>query len=77
MAVGDTVEFTVERNGRTGTLSLVLEEAVPDDIAAKNESGNESDGSNGSNGIRDSFDNDYNPYDSTGSADDYYYYFFN
>lgn len=77
MAVGDTVEFTVERNGRTGTLSLVLEEAVPEDIAAKNESGNESDGSNGSNGIRDSLGNDYNPYDSTGSADDYYYYFFN
>ena len=77
MAVGDTVEFTVERNGRTGTLSLVLEEAVPEDIAAQNESGNESDGSNGSNGIRDSFGNDYNPYDSTGSADDYYYYFFN
>lgn len=74
MAVGDTVEFTVERNGRTGTLSLVLEEAVPEDIAAQNESGNESDGSNG---IRDSFGNDYNPYDSTGSADDYYYYFFN
>lgn len=77
MAVGDTVEFTVERNGRTGTLSLVLEEAVPEDIAAQNESGNESDGSNGSNGIRDSLGNDYNPYDSTGSADDYYYYFFN
>lgn len=77
MAVGDTVEFTVERNGRTGTLSLVLEEAVPEGIAAQNESGNESDGSNGSNGIRDSLGNDYNPYDSTGSADDYYYYFFN
>lgn len=77
MAVGDTVEFTVERNGRTGTLSLVLEEAVPENIAAQNESGNESDGSNGSNGIRDSLGNDYNPYDSTGSADDYYYYFFN
>lgn len=74
MAVGDTVEFTVERNGRTGTLSLVLEEAVPENIAAQNESGNESDGSNG---IRDSLGNDYNPYDSTGSADDYYYYFFN
>lgn len=74
MAVGDTVEFTVERNGRTGTLSLVLEEAVPEGIAAQNESGNESDGSNG---IRDSLGNDYNPYDSTGSADDYYYYFFN
>jgi len=77
MAVGDTVEFTVERNGRTGTLSLVLEEAVPEGIAAQNESGNESDGSNGSNGIRDSLGNNYNPYDSTGSADDYYYYFFN
>lgn len=72
MSVGDTVEFTVERNGRTGTLSLVLEEAVPEEIASRNDNN-----SDGSNGIRDSFGNDYNPYDSTGSAEDYYYYFFN
>lgn len=74
LSVGDTVEFTVERNGRTGTLSLTLEEAVPDSIAAKNNSDNNSDNSNG---IRDSFGNGNNPYDSTGSAEDYYYYFFN
>lgn len=74
LSVGDTVEFTVERNGRTGTLSMVLEEAVPEGIASNNNSDEES---NGSNAIRDSFGNDYSPYDSTGSADDYYYYFFN
>lgn len=73
LSVGDTVEFTVERNGRTGTLSLVLEEAVPEAIASQN--GSDTD----SNGIRDSFGGNggYSPYDSTGSAEDYYYYFFN
>ena len=70
MAVGDTVEFTVVRNGRTGTLSLVLEEAVPEGIASKNDESQ-------SNGIRDNFGNGSSPYDSTGSAEDYYYYFFN
>lgn len=76
MSVGDTVEFTVERNGRTGTLSLTLEEAIPDSIAAKNNN-NSDNNSDNSNGIRDSFGSEYNPYDSTGSAEDYYYYFFN
>lgn len=69
LSVGDTVEFTVKRNGITGTLSLVLEEAVPDGIASQNDESQ--------NGIRDSFGSDYNPYDSTGSGEDFYYYFFN
>lgn len=70
LSVGDTVEFTVKRNGTTGTLSLVLEEAVPDGIASQNDENN-------SNGIRDNFGNDYNPYESTGGSEDFYYYFFN
>lgn len=68
LSVGDTVEFTVKRNGRTGTLSLVLEEAVPDGIASQNDESHQ-------NGIRDNFG--YDPYESTGSAEDFYYYFFN
>lgn len=70
LSVGDTVEFTVKRNGRTGTLSLVLEEAVPDGIASQNDESQ-------SNGIRDNFGNNYDPYDSTGGVEDFYYYFFN
>ena len=31
-SVGDTIDIEVERNGRTGTLNIVLEEDVPDDI---------------------------------------------
>lgn len=63
LKVGDTVKFTVERNGQKGDLSFVLEEDIPETLNA-NSSSNSTNNSNNN-----SFNNNNNSNDSDNNSD--------